>query len=201
MNVPVLPHFLPCYFCTQIVRVHPIWLCWCCRIFSGLFLRPNSERAPNVNVPVLPHFLPGHFCAQIVSAPHIYELVLSLVISAPKFSKCAQCECASVAAFFTWPFLCSNCQSVPHIYESVLPHFLAGHFCTQILRVRPMWMRWCCRICYLAISALKLSQCAQYECPGVATFSSGLFLCPNFQSGPNVNLLVLPHLLVGYFCS
>jgi len=106
--------------------------------FSSLFLHQNSERVPNVNAPVLPHFLPGHFCAQIVSAPHIYELVLSLVISAPKFSKCAQCECAGVAAFFTWPFLCSNYQSVPHIYESVLPHFLAGHFCTQILRVRPM---------------------------------------------------------------
>ena len=113
----------------------------------------------------------------------------------PKVSECAQCACAGVAAFCPWPFLCRNCQSVANLNVLVLPHFLAGHFCAKIVRVRPMWMRRCCRIFYLAISALKLSQSTQYECVGVATFSTGSFLCPNFQSVPNVNLLVLPHVI------
>jgi len=151
--------------------------------------------------------------------------IFYLAISASKLSQCAKYECTGVATFFSWSFLHPNCQSAPNVNAPVFPHFLPGHFCArivrvhqigmhwcchifvpghlhaQIVRVHPMWMRQCCHIFYLAISALKLSQCAQYECAGVAAFSSGLFLCPNFQSGPNVNSLVLLHVLVGYFCS
>jgi len=88
--------------------------------------------------------------------------IVYLAISAPKFSECAQCACTGVAAFFTWPFLRPNCQSVPNmnalvllhfftwsfvhpnsqsapnVHALVLPHFLPGHFCAQVLRVRPM---------------------------------------------------------------
>jgi len=155
----------------------------------------------------------------------------------PKFWEGTQCECASVAtffswsflhpnservpnvnaAFFTWPFLNSNCQCAPYLWGGVA----AGYFCAQILKVHPMWMRRCWRIFYLTISALKLSQCAQSEWAGVATFFSGLFLCPNFQCSycqfagvaafscglflwlnsknvADVNTLVLPHFVAGY---
>jgi len=61
-----------------------------------------------------------------------------LVIFAPKFSECAQCECASVAAFFCWLFLRPNSQSVPNVNALLLPHFLACHFCAQIVSVHPM---------------------------------------------------------------
>ena len=88
--------------------------------------------------------------------------IVYLAISAPKLSECTQCACAGVATFFTWPFLCPNCQSVPNmnvlvlphfftwsfvrpnsqsapnVHALVLPHFLPGHFCAQVLRVRPM---------------------------------------------------------------
>jgi len=142
----------------------------------------------------------------------------------PKFWEGAQCECAGVAAFFTWPFLRSNCHSapninalvlpnflvdyfcaqifsVPNVNSLVLPHFLAGHFCAQILRGRPMWMCQCCRIFYLAISAFKLSECTPYDCAGVAAFFSCLCLCPNSERAPNVNAPVLLHFLAGCFCA
>jgi len=196
INVLVLPHFLVDYFCAQIFSV------------------------PNVNSPVLLHFLAGHFCAQILRGcpmwMHRCCRIFYLAISAFKLSECAPYDCAGVAAFFsclclcpnserapnvnaaffTWPFLHSNCQCAPCLWAGVA----AGYFCAQILKVRPMWMRQCWRIFYLTISVLKLSQCAQYEWAGVATFFSGLFLCPNFQSVPIVNWLVLPPFLVGYFC-
>jgi len=66
VNAPVLPHFLPGYFCIQIVSAphmivlvlpHFLAACVCAQcecagvaaFFSWLFLRPNSDRAPNVN--------------------------------------------------------------------------------------------------------------------------------------------------------
>jgi len=151
--------------------------------------------------------------------------IVYLAISAPKFSECAQCACAGVAAFFTWPFLHPNCQSVPNmnalvllhfftwsfvrpnsqsapnVHALVLPHFLPGHFCAQVLGVHPMWMCWCCCTFYLVISAPKVSECAQCECAGVAAFFSWSFLCPNSQSVPNVNAPVLLHFLAGCFCA
>jgi len=149
--------------------------------FSWSFLRPNCQNAPNVNLLVLLHFLAGHFCAQSFRVHPMCMRqcchILSLAISVPKLSECGQ------------------------LNVLVLPHFLAGHFCAKIVRVHPMWMHRCCCIFYLAISALKLSQSTQYECIGVAAFSTGSFACPNFQSVPNVNLLVLLHFLVGYFCA
>jgi len=62
-----------------------------------------------------------------------------------------------------------------------------------------MCQRW--RIFYLAISAPKLSECAQYECAGVAAFFSWNILRPKFQTAPNVNAPVLLHLLAGHFCT
>jgi len=78
------------------------------------------------------------------SAPGIFQCVfvpiifLHVVISVPKFSECAQCECASVAAFFFWLFLRPKFQSVPNVNALLLPHFLACHFCAQIVSVHPM---------------------------------------------------------------
>jgi len=151
--------------------------------FSWSFLHPNCQCAANVNVLVVPHFylaisVPkfpecakcecahltafvswSFMCQNCQSAPNVNAL---LIISAPKWSECAQCECFGVATFFTWPFLHPNCQSAPHMIVLVLPHFLAGCFCAQILRGHPTSMSWCCRIFYLAISVLKLSECAPY---------------------------------------
>jgi len=82
----VFPHFSAACFCTQILRGHPMWMHWCCRIFylvisapklsecgqcecTGVaafftwpFLRSNCHSAPNVNALVFPHFLVGYSC-------------------------------------------------------------------------------------------------------------------------------------------
>jgi len=107
--------------------------------FSWSILCPKFQTVPNVNAPVLLHLLAGHFCAQI---PRVYPMcmhwccrIFYLAIYAPKMSECAQCECAGVAAFFTWPFLCSNCHSGPNLNALVLPHFLVGYLCAQTFRV------------------------------------------------------------------
>ena len=42
---------------------------------------------------------------------------------------------------------------------------------------------------------------AQCECAGVVAFFHCLFLCPNFESVPNVNELMLAHFLGGDFCA
>ena len=47
----------------------------------------------------------------------------------------------------------------------------------------------------------KMSECAQHECINVGTFFGWLFLCPNFQNAPRVNVLMLAHSWGGYFCA
>jgi len=132
------------------------------------------------------------FCMGCWSAPKVNTF---------KTSECAQCECASVPAYFSWSFLHPNCQNTPNVNLLVLLHYLAGHFCTQSFRVRPMCMCRCCCILSLAISVPKLSECGQSECAGIAAFFSWSFLRQNCQSAPNVNALVLPHFLPGHFCA
>jgi len=127
--------------------------------------------------------------------------IFYLAISAPKLSECTQYECTGVAAFFSWSILHPKFQTVPNVNALVLLHLLAGHFCAQIPRVHPMCMRRCCCIFYLAIYVPKMSECAQCERTGVAAFFTWPFLHSNCHSGPNLNALVLPHFLVGYFCT
>jgi len=110
--------------------------------FTWPFLCRNCQSVPNMNALVLLIFLPGHLCAQILRVRpmcmHWCCRIFYLAISAPKFSECAQCECAGVAALFISSFLHPKSQSAPNVNAPVLPHFLAGHFCTQILKVCPM---------------------------------------------------------------
>jgi len=96
--------------------------------------------------------------------------------------------------------------------------------CARNVRVRPIWMCAKCQcaqcemcikcqsVCEPNVNVLVLLpfswlflhpsfQCAQCKCASVATFFCRLFLRPNFQSAPNVNVLVLPHFFAGYFCA
>jgi len=102
----------------------------------------------------------------------------------PKFWEGTQCECTSVAAFFSWSFLPPNSQSPPTINVLLLTHFLVCHFCGKIVRVRPMlphflsshfwaqivtvhrmWMHWCFRIFQWVISV----QCEHTKCEWLAS--------------------------------
>ena len=124
---------------------------------------------------------------------------LWVVISVPKFSECAQGECANVGAlmlaqswggyfcaqgecvnagaFFGWLFLCPNFQSAPKVNVLVLVHFL------------------------LLIYVPTFLECTQGECANAGAFFGWLFLCPIFQSAPNMNVLMFVHSLGGYFCA
>jgi len=127
--------------------------------------------------------------------------IFYLAISASKLSQCTKYECTGVAAFFSWSFLCPNCQSAPNVNAPVFPHFLPGHFCTRIVRVHPIGMCWCCCIFvpgHLHAQIVRVHQC---ECTCVVTSFTWPFLRSNCHSAPNMNVLVLPHFLVGYFCA
>ena len=103
-------------------------------------------------------------------------------------SECAKCESAqNVRVRPMW--MSPKCQSVPKMSECIrmwlCPKCLCAQCkCAQNVRVRPMW------ICPKCQSACNVNP---------HTFFGWLFLCPNFQSAPKVNVPMLAHFLGSYF--
>ena len=91
---------------------------------------------------------------------------------------CAQCKCAqNVRVRPMW--ICPKCQSAPKMSE-----------CLQCESTHIFWV---------VISAPKFLECAQGEWASAGAVFGCLFLCPNFQSAPKVNVPMLAHFLGGYF--
>ena len=112
------------------IRVGPVWMHWCCRIFSLFisvpkfwecaqcewanagaffgwwFLHPHFESVPNVNALVLAHFSAFYCSTQILRVHPMWMCswwrIFWVVTSVPKFWECTQYKYASVGAFFRW---------------------------------------------------------------------------------------------------
>ena len=97
-------------------------------------------------------------------------------VNLPRMSERAQCECPQK----------SECAQNVRVHPMwMCPKCLCAQCkCTQNVRVRPMW------ICPKCQSARNVNP---------HTFFGWLFLCPNFQSAPKVNVPMLAHFLGGYF--
>jgi len=124
-------HYMPapslCYFS----------MCICTHYFCAM----KYQSVPNVNVHEMSECAQFE-CAPNVSVPNVkwrqmwvgseslyicictwYCHIFFLVISVPKISESAQCECTTVATFFSLSFLCPNCQCAPNVNVLVLPPF------------------------------------------------------------------------------
>ena len=121
VNALVLSHFFTVYFCAQILRVCPMWMSQCWRIFWVVISAPTFWECTQCKCASVGAFFSFLLLHQILRVHSMWLCswwcILWVVMSAPKFWECTQCKYASVGAFFL-AFYCS----------------------TQFLSVHPMWM-------------------------------------------------------------
>ena len=95
-------------------------------------------------------------------------------------------------------WICPECQSAPNVNVPKMSE------CAQNVRVHPMWMCPKC-LCAQCTCAQNVRVRPMWICPKCQsarnvnphTFFGWLFLCPNFQSAPKVNVPMLAHCLGG----
>ena len=102
-------------------------------------------------------------------------------VSVPKISESAQCRCVQNVTVYPQCQSVLNVQSVPNVN---LPKMSESAQCECALNVRVLPK---CQ--WAHVNPPKMSECNQHEC----TIFGWLFLCPNFQNAPRVNVLMLAH--------